>query len=183
VVKAPGVLTGDTGEAPLQARLVSGSAHGGKLSLSPNGAFTYKAKPGFSGKDKFTYEARDPDGGTSAPATVTLTVISKARLAQIIHDLEQNLGRILASYHAIAGTTQKILAGLTSPGKAGRAHQLVTKADKLAKTALALEKQAKREHVSLSALHHLNAANEDAASARRLIAEARKLAAAARAGG
>jgi uncharacterized delta-60 repeat protein len=58
---------------PLTAVLVSGPAHG-TLNLSSNGTFTYTPAPNYNGPDSFTYQARDPGGLLSAPATVSLDV-------------------------------------------------------------------------------------------------------------
>jgi hypothetical protein len=70
-----GVLlnTTDPNNQPMTAVLVTGPAHG-KLSLKPNGAFTYTPNRGFFGQDSFTYEAKDPFF-TSAAATLTIAVI------------------------------------------------------------------------------------------------------------
>ena len=73
-VAAPGVLGNDTdadGNA-LSASLV-GSPSSGDLTLSPDGRFTYKPKPNFTGAATFSYKASDGKA-TSAPVTVTLQV-------------------------------------------------------------------------------------------------------------
>lgn len=74
LVEAPGVLGNDTdGEGnPLTAALVDGPEEG-TLTLGVDGSFTYRPGSGFRGVDTFTYTASD-DTGTSAPATVTITV-------------------------------------------------------------------------------------------------------------
>jgi VCBS repeat-containing protein len=54
------------------AVLVSAPAHG-RLTLSPDGSFTYTADPAFAGTETFTYAANDGQG-TGAPATVKIRV-------------------------------------------------------------------------------------------------------------
>jgi CSLREA domain-containing protein len=76
-VPARGVLRNDTdadGDA-LRATVVSRPKKG-KLTLGPNGAFTYKPKKNFNGIVRFVYRASDGRGG-SDKATVTLRI--KAR--------------------------------------------------------------------------------------------------------
>ena len=46
----------------------------GELSLQTDGQFTYQSESTFSGVQTFSYEVVDSNGGTSAPATVELTV-------------------------------------------------------------------------------------------------------------
>ncbi len=73
-VAAPGVMGNDTdpdGDA-LTSTLVNGAAHG-TLTLSADGAFSYKPAAGYSGPDAFTYQATD-GAVDSNPATVSLTV-------------------------------------------------------------------------------------------------------------
>ncbi|CAN5528624.1 hypothetical protein BH24ACT20_BH24ACT20_02700 [soil metagenome] len=80
ILKVPaqrGVLRNDTdpdGNA-LRATVVA-KPKKGKLSLRPNGAFTYKPKKDFNGTVRFVYRASDGRGGTDR-ATVTLRI--KAR--------------------------------------------------------------------------------------------------------
>lgn len=71
-VAAPGVLSNDTGTAPLTAALNSNVAHG-TLSLSANGGFTYTPATGYTGTDSFTYKASN-SAGSSVATTVTITV-------------------------------------------------------------------------------------------------------------
>ena len=54
-VPAPGILTNDTGNGPLTALLVNGSANG-NLTLTNNGGFSYTPTNGFTGNDSFTYQ-------------------------------------------------------------------------------------------------------------------------------
>ncbi|MBF2050492.1 cadherin-like domain-containing protein [Leptolyngbya sp. NK1-12] len=73
-IAAAGLLANDTdadGNA-LTAALVTPPSNG-RLTLNPDGSFTYSPNAGFSGTDQFTYQAND---GTvnSSPATVSLTV-------------------------------------------------------------------------------------------------------------
>ena len=73
-VPAPGILANDTDPDgdPLQAQLVTGSAHG-LLTLNPDGSFAYFPANGYSGPDSFTYTASDGVAG-SPPATVSISV-------------------------------------------------------------------------------------------------------------
>lgn len=70
-----GVLENDTLGGNPSAALVAGPSHG-LLTFPAEGVFLYTPDLNFFGTDSFTYEATD-DTGTSAPATVTITVISE----------------------------------------------------------------------------------------------------------
>ncbi|MCX7111605.1 MAG: Ig-like domain-containing protein [Proteobacteria bacterium] len=78
-VSAPGVMTNDTGTAPLKAVLGTSVAHG-SLSLSNTGAFSYTPLASYSGSDSFTYTATN-GVLTSQPTTVTINVASVAPTA------------------------------------------------------------------------------------------------------
>src|SRR5438552_1982685 len=73
-VGAPGVLAndGDVEGDGLTAILVSGVSHG-RLTLNPDGSFTYTPATDYHGPDAFTYKANDGQAD-SAPVTVTLNV-------------------------------------------------------------------------------------------------------------
>jgi FtsP/CotA-like multicopper oxidase with cupredoxin domain len=74
-VPAPGVLANDTdinANNILTAILVSGPANG-KLTLNPDGSFTYTPNLNFNGTDSFTYKANDGVADSNV-ATVTITV-------------------------------------------------------------------------------------------------------------
>ncbi|HEY7282617.1 MAG TPA: Ig-like domain-containing protein, partial [Actinomycetota bacterium] len=74
---AHGVLANDTdpdGDT-LSADPLTGVSHG-TLDLHTDGSFTYTPGAGFFGKDHFTYQADDGQGGTSDPTTATITVHS-----------------------------------------------------------------------------------------------------------
>ena len=59
---------------PITYAIATGPSHGGVGSINQaTGAITYVSQPGFIGTDSFTYVASDA-GGTSQPATVTITV-------------------------------------------------------------------------------------------------------------
>jgi hypothetical protein len=59
---------------PITLAIATGPAHGGVGSISQaTEALNYVSQPGFIGTDSFTYVASDA-GGTSQPATVTITV-------------------------------------------------------------------------------------------------------------
>jgi large repetitive protein len=72
---ASGVLANDSDpdNDPITAALVSGPSKG-TLILQPDGSFTYTPALLFTGTDAFTYQAKDPSGALSSPATVTITV-------------------------------------------------------------------------------------------------------------
>jgi VCBS repeat-containing protein len=73
-VSAPGVLANDTDpeDAPLTAVLVE-NVKEGTLTLNADGSFRYTPRGGFSGNDRFRYEAGD-GSASSKPATVTISV-------------------------------------------------------------------------------------------------------------
>jgi hypothetical protein len=75
-VDSPGVLRNDTdpNNDPLTAQLISGPEHG-TLSLAGNGRFIYTPLIGYSGQDRFTYQASDGQL-TSNVATAAITVFS-----------------------------------------------------------------------------------------------------------
>jgi len=75
-VAAPGILADDSGNAPLNATLVSNPTYG-SLTLTNNGGFSYTPTNGFSGTDSFTYQCSD-GMTTSQVATVTITVNNSA---------------------------------------------------------------------------------------------------------
>jgi endoglucanase len=75
-VTGSGVLNNDVDilGRSLSAILVSGCSSG-TLDLKTDGSLTYTPNTGFTGYDSFTYSAQ-ADGVSSAPATVTITVIA-----------------------------------------------------------------------------------------------------------
>ena len=72
---AEGVLANDShpNQAPLQATLIAGPAHGA-LTLNSDGSFAYTPAAAYVGPDNFTYEATTASA-TSNTATVTLAVL------------------------------------------------------------------------------------------------------------
>jgi hypothetical protein len=68
---APGVLANDTG-GPTSATVVTGPTHGSVV-FAADGTFTYTPHLNYNGTDSFTYTANDA-GGSSAPATATITI-------------------------------------------------------------------------------------------------------------
>ncbi|MCE7980091.1 MAG: hypothetical protein DYG89_02770 [Caldilinea sp. CFX5] len=90
-VAAPGVLGNDSaadGDA-LTAALVSGPSNG-RLTLNADGAFTYTPNPGFSGVERFTYQAKAGQA-TSNVATVTITVPTATERIDILSGAIQQL--------------------------------------------------------------------------------------------
>jgi hypothetical protein len=74
-----GVLANDRASRPgvtLAATLAGGPA-AQRVTLAPDGSFTYTPEPGFSGVDSFTYIAEHSDGTAAAPTIVTVTVIGR----------------------------------------------------------------------------------------------------------
>ncbi len=75
-IAAPGVLDNDSdldvGDTLIAA--VAAQPQHGTLTLNPDGSLSYLPEFGFTGTDNFTYTAADNRGGTSAPATVMITV-------------------------------------------------------------------------------------------------------------
>ncbi len=98
-VTTGGVLSNDTDAEndPLTAILVTSVQHG-TLVLNANGTFTYTPNAGYTGIDRFTYQASD---GllTSNTATVTIVVVNQAIVATD------------DAYDAIAGFTLTTTAG------------------------------------------------------------------------
>ncbi|WP_254506577.1 beta strand repeat-containing protein [Anatilimnocola floriformis] len=73
-IAAAGVLGNDSDVdfgATLTAVLVSGPAHAGSFTLSPNGSFTYTPAADYYGSDSFTYKAND---GTADSNVVTVSI-------------------------------------------------------------------------------------------------------------
>lgn len=81
IVTAPGVLNNDTGVPPPTAINATTPAHG-SVTLNTDGSFTYTPTTGYAGPDAFTYQATN-GGGTSAPATVSITVMAIAPVAHV----------------------------------------------------------------------------------------------------
>lgn len=80
-VPEPGVLANDydaeSTELLVRLNKITPPVNG-KLDLHWRGRFVYTPNPGFIGTDSFTYPAKDAQGATSAPATVTITVKAAA---------------------------------------------------------------------------------------------------------
>jgi VCBS repeat-containing protein len=74
-VDAPGVLGNDSDpdEDEFSATVATAPVSG-QLDLRPDGSFTYTPNAGFTGTDLFSYTAADPDGATSEPVAVKVTV-------------------------------------------------------------------------------------------------------------
>ncbi|MBF2026024.1 MAG: tandem-95 repeat protein [Oscillatoriales cyanobacterium C42_A2020_001] len=83
-VTAPGILVNDTDVDSLSLTVVSVSTTAfGNLTLNPNGSFTYRPNPGFTGTDSFTYRANDGSQSSANTATVSLIVTTAANIAPI----------------------------------------------------------------------------------------------------
>lgn len=75
-VDAPGLLANDTVTAPATTTITPGAsptAHGGQVTVDPDGAFRYTPAAGFTGTDSFTYLVSDAGGSATATVTVTVT--------------------------------------------------------------------------------------------------------------
>ena len=97
-VDASGVLGNDTDpdKDELTAELTTPPASG-ELDLRSDGSFTYTPNAGFTGTDRFTYTAVDPDGARSGPAVVTITVTPAANRAPVAtpDGYSTNIGELL----------------------------------------------------------------------------------------
>jgi len=86
-VSGPGVLAGayDPDGDTLTAQLVTGPSHGTLTNnaINSDGSFTYTPTSGYIGQDSFTFTASDKIA-TSAPATVTITVVGTSPVANDI---------------------------------------------------------------------------------------------------
>ncbi len=86
-VPAPGLLLNDTNPDGGTPKITIDNAplHGG-LSANADGSFTYVPMPNYNGPDSFQYHLTSAAGLTSAPATVSLTVVSVADAPVAIND-------------------------------------------------------------------------------------------------
>ena len=76
-IAAPGVLGNDinsSGSGALRATLQTSPTHG-TLTLNSNGGFLYTPTAEYLGPDSFTYVASNDAPGSTAPATVSITVV------------------------------------------------------------------------------------------------------------
>jgi uncharacterized protein YraI len=71
-IPAPGVLSNDTGTAPLTASAPTAPANGVVTTFNADGSFIYTPNAGFAGTDTFNYTVTD--GVTPDTATVTIVV-------------------------------------------------------------------------------------------------------------
>jgi Big-like domain-containing protein len=179
VVRAPGLLRGDTGSAPLHVVLVSRPAHG-TLKLSLNGALTYRPSKSSTATARFRYAVVDPDGQRSATRTVTVTVAGSS--AQQLRRVRSHIAPILASYRHIATSTGMILVG-RDPAVVAKVDPLLAQALRLATQAKRLEATGLRERTGSVALQTVRHARASALQARSLASQARIIAARARADG
>lgn len=94
LISAPGVLANDNdpNRDPLTAVLRTAPANG-TLILNANGSFQYRPRAGFSGIDRFTYQAVDATGLSSPIATVAVNVgvnQYEARVQNATDDAEEH---------------------------------------------------------------------------------------------
>ena len=61
------------GDSVIYSLVGEGPVHG-TVSIESNGSYTYEPESGYHGTDSFIFTARDSQGATSAPATVSLTI-------------------------------------------------------------------------------------------------------------
>ena len=90
----------DDGEV-LTYSIVTPPAHGTLSGNAPE--LTYTPEPGYSGGDSFTYQTADATG-TSAPATVSITVANKPNAAPTAKDLEVEAGFASTTAVTLPGT-------------------------------------------------------------------------------
>jgi len=94
------------------------SAHGGTVSMNPDGSFSYTSAAGFNGVDTFTYTLTDADGATDT-ATVSVTVTQHVWFIDNSAGGSANTGTesdpftSIASFNAAQGTASGPHAGDT----------------------------------------------------------------------
>jgi VCBS repeat-containing protein len=129
VVPAEGVLANDTdvdGDR-LTALLVSAPSHG-TVTLSTDGAFTYRPAADYFGADSFTYKANDGhDDSNIATVTLTVTPVNDAPVA-LIDGFTMDQGGILsvAAPGVLANDSDVEGSQLTSVLVNGPAHGMLT---------------------------------------------------------
>jgi len=104
-----GVLANDTDDQPLgggagQTQVTAydaTSAHGGTVTMNPDGSFSYTSAPGYSGSDSFTYTITDSHGATDT-ATVTVGVSGHVWFIDNSAGGSANLGTEADPYTSIA---------------------------------------------------------------------------------
>jgi hypothetical protein len=120
--------------AAVSYAILSGPAHGTLGAVSPTGTVTYTSQAGVAGAFSFTYQASD-SGGTSAPATATVSVPASPPNLSIVGDATPVVG-VASGYSASiidrdgtpnsfvwkvdgrkAGTKQSLRFTFTSGGK------------------------------------------------------------------
>jgi hypothetical protein len=114
VAAASGVLA--TAVSPqglaLTAHVVSGPAHESSttaFTLNTNGSFSYTPAQGFTGTDSFTFIARDSNGLTSTPATVTISVQDvPSTVISSSDSVTENTPKTVATPGVLAGATNVV---------------------------------------------------------------------------
>lgn len=114
-----GALTFSVAESPKR----------GTVSISGD-TFTYTPMDGKTGKDRFTYTARDEDGNVSAPAEVTVTV-EKARSGVAYQDTKDSGAAAAAQYLAEQGV---FIGARVGGGYCFEPERTVTRSEFLAMT-------------------------------------------------
>ncbi len=97
---------------PVTLAIKSGPAHGKLSSIGAGGSVTYTPAAGYSGSDSFTYTGTTKLG-TSAPATVSITVASKSggkkpggkKVAPVISHAKQSKGVFMFTLNEAATVT------------------------------------------------------------------------------
>jgi bacillopeptidase F len=76
-VAAPGVLANDSdADGDILAAQQATAPASGTLTLNSNGSFAYAPVATFTGTTSFGYQAKDPSGAVSPPATVSINVLA-----------------------------------------------------------------------------------------------------------
>jgi hypothetical protein len=118
------VLVNDTGVGVRIVSVTPMSAHGGKLTLNPDGTITYSPAFGFSGTDTYAYTISDSFGQTTS-ALVTIDVaspqaVATGRLATTGTQDTSTLIELAAALIAVGVCAQLVLLRRRRAGRAPR---------------------------------------------------------------
>ena len=72
----------------------------GTVVVNADGSFTYNPAAHYAGEDSFTYQAADPDGATSEPATVAITVNAAPIVSAVVGSPESGTGKVTVTLTA-----------------------------------------------------------------------------------